>query len=58
MEFIGMAMNEGKLEEVVQICDRLLIRDPDNNVVKLFKAQARDKLKLKQFYDSLKGVFF
>lgn len=57
MEFIGMALNEGKLEEVVQICDRLLVRDPDNNVVKLFKAQARDKLKLKQFYDSLKGVF-
>lgn len=57
MEFIGMVLNEGKLEQVVQICDRLLQRDPDNNVVKLFKAQARDQLRLKQFYDALKGVF-
>lgn len=57
IELLGMWTNEGKLEEVIQICDRLLKRDPDNNVVKLFRAKATDNQKLRQFYNSLKTVF-
>lgn len=44
LELIGMWYKEGKYLEVQEICERLLKRDPDNNVVKLFKAHATDKL--------------
>jgi RsiW-degrading membrane proteinase PrsW (M82 family) len=44
LELIGMWYKEGRYQEVQDICDRLLKRDPDNNVVKLFKAHASDKL--------------
>ncbi|MEK9132986.1 MAG: PrsW family glutamic-type intramembrane protease [Patescibacteria group bacterium] len=57
MELLGMWTNQGKYEEVMQICDRLLQRDPDNNVVRMFKAKAADDTKLRQFYNSLKSVF-
>lgn len=57
MELLGMWMKEGRLREVIEICDRLLARDPDNNVVKLFRAKAGDNQELKQFYTSLKAVF-
>ncbi len=57
LEFLGMWKNQGKLTEVIEICDRLLKRDPDNNVVKLFKAKAQDDQKLKDVYSSLKTVF-
>lgn len=57
MELIGMWLHEGKLREVIEICDRLLMRDPDNNVVKLFRAKASDNQKLKQAYAALKSFF-
>lgn len=57
LELLGMWKNEGKLNEVINICDRLIERDPDNNVVKLFKAKAQDDQKLKSVYTSLKAVF-
>lgn len=57
MELLGMWTNQGKYEEVMAICDRLLKRDPDNNVVKLFKAKAGDNKELRQVYNTLKGVF-
>lgn len=57
LELLGMWKNQGKLTEVITICDRLLQRDPDNNVVKLFKAKAQDDQKLKNVYSSLKEVF-
>lgn len=44
LELIGMWYKEGRYAEVEAICQRLLKRDPDNNVVKLFKAHSRDKL--------------
>jgi RsiW-degrading membrane proteinase PrsW (M82 family) len=43
LELIGMWYNEKKYTEVEGICDRLLKRDPDNNVVKLFKAKIQEK---------------
>jgi hypothetical protein len=44
LELIGMWYNQGRYEEVNGICERLLKRDPDNNVVKLFKAKVQDQL--------------
>lgn len=55
LELLGMALKEGRLQEVIQMCDRLLLRDPDNNVVKLFKAKAADNEKLRQVYYSIKN---
>lgn len=57
LELLGMWFKEGRLEEVIGICDRLLARDPDNNVVKLFRAKAGDNEKLRQVYKTLKDVF-
>jgi len=57
MELLGMWTKEGRLKEVIEICDRLLSRDPDNNVVKLFRARAVDNTELRNFYTSLKAVF-
>ncbi|MBI2453802.1 PrsW family intramembrane metalloprotease [Candidatus Peregrinibacteria bacterium] len=37
IELLGMWTNQGRFKEVIDICDRLLARDPDNNVVKLFQ---------------------
>lgn len=44
LELIGMWFDQKKYVDVMHICERLLERDPDNNVVKLFKAKAMDKL--------------
>lgn len=44
VELISMWFNDKRYVDVVHICERLLERDPDNNVIKLFKAQALDKL--------------
>ncbi len=46
IELMGMWINEGKYKEVIEICDRLSLRDPDNNVVKLFRAKAIDLKKI------------
>jgi RsiW-degrading membrane proteinase PrsW (M82 family) len=56
LELLGMWTRDGKYAEVIQICDRLLVRDPDNNVVKLFRAKASDNQKIKSLYTSLKGI--
>lgn len=44
IELLGMWFNEGKFVDVIHICERLLVRDPDNKVVQLFKAKALDKM--------------
>jgi len=44
LELIGMWFEQKKFVDVMHICERLLERDPDNNVIKLFKAKALDKL--------------
>jgi len=46
LELLGMWSNEGRYKDVVDICQRLLMRDPDNKVVQLFQAKAMDKQKL------------
>jgi RsiW-degrading membrane proteinase PrsW (M82 family) len=44
LELLGMWFEQKKFVDVMHICERLLERDPDNNVIKLFKAKAMDKL--------------
>lgn len=44
LELLGMWFDQKKYVDVLHICERLLERDPDNNVVKLFKAKAQDKI--------------
>ncbi len=56
VELLGMWFKEGKYVDVIHICERLLERDPDNNVVKLFKANAMDKMDSKDTYRSILGT--
>jgi RsiW-degrading membrane proteinase PrsW (M82 family) len=44
LELMGMWFEHKKYVDVLHICERLLERDPDNNVVKLFHAKAQDKI--------------
>ncbi len=56
VELLGMWFKEGKYVDVMHICERLLERDPDNNVVKLFKAKAMDKMDDKDTYKAILGT--
>lgn len=49
-ELVGMWLNEKRYQDVISICERLLKRDPDNNVIKLFRAQALDKIEGNDIY--------
>lgn len=53
IELLGLWFREKKYVDVMHICERLLERDPDNNVVKLFKAQAMDKMDDKDTYKTI-----
>ncbi|KKR06982.1 MAG: hypothetical protein UT33_C0006G0058 [Candidatus Peregrinibacteria bacterium GW2011_GWC2_39_14] len=44
LELIDTWFREEKYNDVVQVCDRFLQRDPDNNVVKLFRTRALDHI--------------
>lgn len=44
LELMGMWFDQKKYVDVLHICERLLERDPDNNVIKLFKVKAQDKI--------------
>lgn len=56
VELLGMWFKDGRYVDVMHICERLLERDPDNNVVKLFKAKAMDKMEDKNIYKSVLGA--
>lgn len=43
IELLGMWFKDKRYVDVIHVCERLLERDPDNNVVKLFKARAMDE---------------
>jgi O-antigen ligase/tetratricopeptide (TPR) repeat protein len=57
IELMGMWLNEGKYKEVIEICDRLAKRDPDNNVVKLFRAKAVDMKKMDRVKKAINLLF-
>lgn len=57
IELMGMWLNEEKFKEVIEICDRLAKRDPDNNVVKLFRAKAVDLKKIARVKKAINLLF-
>lgn len=58
MELLAMWFKEKKFVDVIHICERLLERDPDNNVVKLFKAEALDKIDDTSVYKKIINSLF
>ena len=56
VELLGMWFQQEKYVDVMHICERLLERDPDNNVVKLFQAKAMDKMDDKDTYKKILGT--
>lgn len=57
LELLGMWSREGRHKDVIDICQRLLMRDPDNKVVQLFQAKAMDKQKLDNLENSFTSLF-
>ena len=53
MELLAMWSKDKRYVDVIHVCERLLQRDPDNNVVKLFKAQAMDAMDEKDIYKKI-----
>ena len=53
VDLLGLWFTDKRYVDVIHICERLLERDPSNNVVRLFKAKAMDKLDDK---DTYKGI--
>ncbi len=56
MELLAMWSKEKRYVDVIHVCERLLKRDPDNNVVKLFKAKAMDAMDDKNIYKKILGT--
>ncbi len=57
IELMGMWLNEEKFKEVIEICDRLAKRDPDNDVIKLFRARAVDLKKVARVKKAIHLLF-
>ena len=57
LELLGMWSKEGRYKDVVDICQRLLMRDPDNKVVQLFQAKAMEEQKLANLEESFTSLF-
>lgn len=55
IELLGLWFRDKRYVDVIHVCERLLERDPDNNVVKLFKAQAMDKMDDRDTYKTILG---
>lgn len=55
VDLLGMWFNDKRYVDVIHVCERLLQRDPDNNVVKLFKAKALDQIDEKNTYHKILG---
>lgn len=56
IDLLALWFNDKRYVDVIHICERLLERDPDNEVVKLFKARAMDKMDQKDIYKSILGT--
>ncbi|MEK9159854.1 MAG: PrsW family intramembrane metalloprotease [Patescibacteria group bacterium] len=57
LQLLGMWTKEGRHKDVIDICQRLLLRDPDNKVVQLFQAKAMDNQKLTDLESSFTSLF-
>ncbi len=58
IELLGMWFNQKKYVDVIQICQRLLTRDPDNKIVQLFKAKATDNIEDQNTYTQILSKLF
>lgn len=58
VELIEMWFDEDRFVDVIHICERLLKKNPNNNVVKLFKAKALDKLTGNSPYRQILNTIF
>jgi len=58
LELLSMWFKDGRYVDVMHICERLLERDPDNNVVKIFKARALDKIDNSSVYKKILQTIF
>ncbi|MCX6734963.1 MAG: PrsW family glutamic-type intramembrane protease [Candidatus Peregrinibacteria bacterium] len=56
IELMNMWLKDQRYVDVIHICERLLERDPDNNVVKMFKAKAMDEMDEKNIYKKILGT--
>jgi len=56
IELMTMWLKDQRYVDVIHICERLLERDPDNNVVKMFKAKAMDEMDEKNIYKKVLGT--
>lgn len=58
IELLGMWFKEKRFVDVLHICERLLERDPDNRVVKLFQARALDEIEGNTAYKKILNSMF
>jgi RsiW-degrading membrane proteinase PrsW (M82 family) len=58
LELMGIWFQNKRYVDVIHVCERLLERDPDNNVVKLFKAKALDNIDDKNAYKKVLNSVF
>ncbi|MBD3270767.1 hypothetical protein GF376_04530 [Candidatus Peregrinibacteria bacterium] len=58
IELLGLWFKQKKYVDVIHICNRLLKRDPDNKVVKLFKAKALDQTNPNSPYSKILSSLF
>lgn len=56
IELLALWFEDQRYVDVIHICERLLERDPDNSVVKLFKSKAMDKMDDKDTYKEILGT--
>lgn len=56
IELLGMWFKDKRYVDVIHICERLLERDPDNNIVKIFKARALDRMDKNDIYRKILGT--
>lgn len=53
LELIGLWFNQKRYVDVIHVCERLMKRDPSNNVVKLFKSMAMDRMEENDSYKKI-----
>jgi hypothetical protein len=58
LELLGMWFKEGKYLQVIQTCKRLLKKDPDNPVVRLFLDKAIDNQRFIDAYTAIRNLFY
>jgi hypothetical protein len=57
LELLGMWFKEGKYLQVIQTSKRLLKKDPDNPVVRLFLDKAIDNQRFIDAYSAIRNLF-